>query len=119
VSALTEHAVIGALVSYPDLITEVAQRLDVEDFAEPRARLVYAAMLLLHRAGDPVDWVLLTDEIDRAGDLFRIGTEYLVTVSSSCPLAEHLPAYVARVERDGAKRRGQTGRLPFKGAVRL
>lgn len=118
-SALTEHAVIGALVSYPDLIDDVAQRLDLEDFAEPRARLVYAAMLRLHRAGVPTDWVLLTDEIDRAGDLFRVGTGYLSDVACCCPIAEHLPHYVARVERDGAERRGQTGRLPFKGAVRL
>jgi replicative DNA helicase len=119
VSLRTESALLGALVIDPEALEAVAHVVQTADFTDVRAAAAYAAMLRLHHAGRPVDFVLLADELERSGELKRLGTAFLVSVSSSCPTSLHVDHYARLVAEAGAERRGQPERLPFKGAVRV
>lgn len=118
-SARTEYALIGALLVDPEAIEVVAPLVELEDFAEPRAGLVYSVVSRLYRDGKPAHFVRVCDEIERGGDLAFVGTAFLTTVAACCPSSLDAPDLAAMVARDGAERRGQSHRLPFKGAVRV
>jgi replicative DNA helicase len=110
VSARSEYALIGALLVDPEAFDGTASVVEVEDFAERRASTVYLAMMRLRCTGTPIDFVTVADELERTGELDRLGTAFLVTVAASAPSSLHVGTYARRVAEDGAARRGSPRR---------
>lgn len=60
-----EMAVLGGMLMSKDAIGEVSQMIDVSDFYQPRNQTVYEAVIKLFSASQPVDAVLVANELDR------------------------------------------------------
>ena len=56
-----EMAVLGGMLMSKDAIGEVSQMIDVSDFYQPRTQTVYAAVIKLFSASQPVGAVLVAD----------------------------------------------------------
>jgi replicative DNA helicase len=106
VSARSEYALIGALLVDPEAFDETASVVQAEDFGERRARIVYLGMWRLRCRGLPIDFVTVADELERTGELSRLGTAFLVTVAAAAPSSLHVGAYARLVADAGRARRG-------------
>lgn len=60
-----EHAILAALMTWPDTADRIAAKLRPEDFAVRNHQAMYAAIMALHVAGHPVD-VLTVHNATRA-----------------------------------------------------
>ena len=68
-----EMAVLGGMLMSKDAIGEVSQMIDVSDFYQPRNQTVYEAVIKLFSASQPVDAVLVANELLAEGNLEKVG----------------------------------------------
>lgn len=66
-NAQAEKSVLGSILIEPDLMNSVD--LTPEDFYVEAHRAIYQAMASLWNTGHPIDYTLLADELERAGQL--------------------------------------------------
>lgn len=100
-----EQSVLGALMLNRDVILDVAGVLDVADFYLPRHQAVYDCVLDLHSRGEPVDPITVSAELERRGELGRVGGgPYLHTLTAIVPTATNA-GYYAEIVADKAKAR--------------
>ena len=64
-----EMAVLGGMLMSKDAIGEVSQMIDVTDFYQPKHQTIYEAIITLFSGSQPVDVVLVANELLKAGDL--------------------------------------------------
>ncbi|MGW9395241.1 replicative DNA helicase, partial [Streptomyces diastaticus] len=103
-----ERCVLGACMLTRDAIDEIVvdAKLRPQDFYRPAHETIYRAVLRLHAAGEPVDPVTLTRELDKRGDLGKVGgAPYLHDCVQFVPSAGNGQWY-ADIVKDLAKRRG-------------
>ena len=101
-----ERAVLGALMIDPDAIIKVANFLRPQDFYRERHGWIYDAMASLNERHEPLDFVTLTDELERRGQLEDVGgPAYLTDLISSTPTAIYVDHYARIVERTAVLRR--------------
>ena len=85
-----------------DCINEVVQILRPESFYRQDHRLVYEALVSLYDRNQPVDLILLRDELKRRGQFEQIGgVDYLTSLADSVPSAANAIHY-ATIVRDKA-----------------
>jgi len=94
-----ERAVLSSCLLDPDAYAKASALLKSTDFYRERNAWIFAAMTALHERRDPVDYVLLMEELERAGrffwTLFRVACWPLrQIVSLSPPLPTPLPAHL-------------------------
>lgn len=105
-SVEAEEAVIGAILINPDAYYDVAQFLRGEDFYIHRNRFIWEAINRLHEARTPVDFLTLTEELDRAGQLAEIGgPAYLTGMINQVPTSLHAVSYAHIIEQTAVRRR--------------
>jgi replicative DNA helicase len=101
-----ERAVLGALMIDPDAIVKIANFLRAEDFYRERHGWIYDAMASLNERREPLDFVTLTDELERRGQLEEVGgPAYLTDLIASTPTAIYVDHYARIVERTAVLRR--------------
>ena len=101
-----ERAVLGALMIDPDAIVKVANFLRAQDFYRERHGWIYDAMASLNERHEPLDFVTLTDELERRGQLEEVGgPAYLTDLIASTPTAIYVDHYARIVERTAVLRR--------------
>ncbi|MCC6453460.1 MAG: replicative DNA helicase [Caldilineaceae bacterium] len=101
-----ERAVLGALMIDPDAIIKVANFLRAKDFYRERHGWIYDAMASLNERREPLDFVTLTDELERREQLEEVGgPAYLTDLISSTPTAIYVDHYARIVERTAILRR--------------
>lgn len=101
-----ERAVLGALMIDPDAIVKVANFLRAQDFYRERHGWIYDAMTSLNERREPLDFVTLTDELERRGQLEEVGgPAYLTDLIASTPTAIYVDHYARIVERTAVLRR--------------
>lgn len=101
-----EESVLGSLLIDPEAVEVVVPFLRPEDFYHPRNRDIYAATLRLFERRQPTDFVMVCDELERAGDLDRVGgVAYLSRILTVVPTAIHVEHYARVVERTAVMRR--------------
>ncbi|MEA2640136.1 MAG: replicative helicase [Chloroflexota bacterium] len=109
-----EESVLGSLLIDPEAIEAVANFLHAADFYHPRNRDVYGAMLRLFERRQPTDFVMVCDELERAGQLDAIGGfGYLSRILTVVPTSINVESYARVVERTAVMRRliGAAGRI--------
>ncbi len=101
-----EQSVLGGMLLSKDAIADVLEVLRPGDFYRPAHQMVYDAILDLYGRGDPADPVTVSAELDRRGELKRIGgPPYLVTLTQTVPTAANASFYAEIVVEKAILRR--------------
>ena len=97
-----EQSVLGGMLLSKDAIADVIEELRGQDFYRPAHELVYDSIIDLYGRGEPADAVTVSAELNKRGELGRVGgAAYLHTLISSVPTAANA-GYYARLVRDQA-----------------
>ncbi len=97
-----EQSVLGSMLLSKDAIADVIETVKGTDFYRPAHETIYDAMVDLYGRGEPVDPVTTAAELQRRGELGRIGgAPYLHTLSASVPIAANA-GYYAEIVREKA-----------------
>ncbi len=101
-----ERAVLGAILLDPDAYQPAADVLKPDDFSHDAHRRIFAHMVKLRESGKPVDPVLLTEELMRAGELEVVGgVAFLPGLTEGLPRSTNVRHYVAIVREKAVLRR--------------
>lgn len=101
-----EQSVLGGMMLSKDAIADVLEKLRPGDFYRPAHQAVYDAILDLYGKGEPADAVTVAAELDRAGELKRVGgAPYLHTLISTVPTAANAGYYAEIVAEKAILRR--------------
>ena len=101
-----EESVLGAVLIDRDAIGKVAPFLKPDDFYRERNGSIYAAMLDLYDRREPIDYMTLSDELSRRGQLEAVGgILYLGRLLEVVPTSLHVEEYGHIVERTALMRR--------------
>lgn len=101
-----EEAVLGSVLIDHEAIGKVAAFLRPEDFYRERNGAIYGAMLALYDRREPVDYMTLSDELSRRGQLDGVGgVLYLGRLLEVVPTSLHIEEYGHIVERTALMRR--------------
>jgi len=101
-----EEAVVGAVLINPEVYFDLAQFLQAEDFYIHRHRWIWEAFNHLHEQRIPLDFLTVTEELDRLGRLSEIGgPAYLTALLNQVPTSLHAEAYGRMVESTALRRR--------------
>jgi replicative DNA helicase len=101
-----ERAIIGGLLIDNDALPKVLSILLEEDFYREAHRLIFAAVTELFNRGEPVDWVTLTSQLQKAGYLDRVGgPAYLTELIDAVASAANIVHYATVVKEKALLRR--------------
>src|SRR5215203_5524968 len=97
-----EQSVLGAMLISKDSIADVAEVLRGSDFYRPSHELIHDAIIDLYGRGEPADPITVVAELQRRGELTRVGgAPYLHTLSANVPIAANA-GYYAEIVREKA-----------------
>ena len=95
-----EMAVLGGMLMSKDAIGEVSQTIDVTDFYQPKHQTIYNAIIDLFSASQPVDVVLVANQLLADGNLDKVGgADYLHSLVASVPTAANAMYYAEIVHQ--------------------
>lgn len=103
---LAEQAVLGCVLLSAQARREVGEILAVEDFYRNAHQAIYAASLTLLQDAQGVDAITVAAELERRGDLARVGTAaYLITLQQAVPTTANAAYYAEIVAAKAVQRR--------------
>src|SRR5687768_15473448 len=101
-----EQSVLGGMLLSKDAIADVVEVLRPDDFYRPAHQTVYECILDLYGRGEPADAVTVSAELQRRGDLMRLGgAPYLHTLIATVPTAANAAYYAEIVAEKATLRR--------------
>lgn len=101
-----EQSVLGAILLSKDAIADVVEVLRPDDFYRPAHQTVYDCVLDLYGRGEPADAITVSAELQRRGDLIRLGgLPYLHTLIATVPTAANAAYYAEIVAEKAILRR--------------
>jgi replicative DNA helicase len=101
-----EQSVLGSMLISKDMIAEVSEHVRGQDLYRPAHETIYDAIIDLYGRGEPADPVTVSAELQRRGELQRVGgAPYLHTLSASVPIAANAAYYAAIVREKSILRR--------------
>lgn len=105
-SVEAEQAILGCILIDENVPVEVMSKLCGEDFYIDAHSTIFEAMNKIYNSNSPVDFVTLSDELDKCGQLEQIGgIEYLTTLTNVVPSAVNFAHYMNIVKRDSVLRK--------------
>ncbi|MFI6509760.1 replicative DNA helicase [Streptosporangium sp. NPDC050855] len=97
-----EQSVLGGMLLSKDAIADVVEIVRSDDFYRPAHQIIYDIITDLYGRGDPADAVTIFDELQKRGEVARIGGgAYLHTLTAVVPTAANA-GYYARIVREQA-----------------
>ncbi|WP_207949848.1 replicative DNA helicase [Nocardioides ochotonae] len=97
-----EQSVLGAMLISKDAIADVSETIRGTDFYRPSHESIFDAIIDLYGRGEPVDMVTVAADLQRKGELQRIGgAPYLHTIAANVPIAANA-GYYAEIVREKA-----------------
>ncbi|GAB2775206.1 replicative DNA helicase [Nocardioides salsibiostraticola] len=97
-----EQSVIGSMLISKDAVATVSEALRGIDFYRPSHETIHDAIIDLFGRGEPVDMITVAAELQRRGELQKIGgAPYLHTLAANVPIAANAEFY-AQIVRDKA-----------------
>ena len=101
-----EEAVLGGVFIDPDSFDDLAAFLTHNDFYIHRHRWIWEAFIHLHEQCTPLDILTITEELDRAGQLSKLGgPAYLTALLNQVPTSLNIEAYARMVQGEAVRRR--------------
>ena len=90
-----EQSVLGSAFLSKDALTKICDDLNEDDFYLDSHKIIYSVLKDLHEEGIPVDITIVTDRLESAGELTKIGNiDYLVEIANFVPSASNLEYYI-------------------------
>ena len=97
-----EQSVLGAMLMSKDAIADVIEEVRPQDFYRPAHETIYEATIDLYGRGEPADAVTVAAELDKRGELERVGGRVgLVDLMQSISIAANA-GYYAQIVHDKA-----------------
>lgn len=97
-----EMSVLGGMLLSKDAIADVIEQIRGNDFYRPAHEQIYDAIVDLYGRGEPADAITVVAELNRRGELARIGgAPYLHDLMASVPTAANA-GYYAKIVRERA-----------------
>ncbi|MCP2168905.1 replicative DNA helicase [Goodfellowiella coeruleoviolacea] len=101
-----EQSVLGGMLLSKDAIADVVETLTPTDFYRPAHQAVYDCILDLYGRGEPADPITVSAELERRGELLRVGgAPYLHTLIATVPTAANAGYYAEIVAEKAVLRR--------------
>ena len=101
-----EQSVLGGMMLSKDAIADVIEELGPADFYRPAHQAVYDCVLDLYGRGEPADPITVSAELERRGELGKIGGgPYLHTLIATVPTAANAGYYAGIVAEKAVLRR--------------
>ena len=101
-----EQGVLGGMLLSKDAIADVVDAIKGRDFYKPAHELIFDSILDLYGRGEPADAVTVADQLNKHGELARIGgAAYLHTLMSAVPTAANAGYYAVIVRERAILRR--------------
>ncbi|WP_084106243.1 replicative DNA helicase [Demequina sp. NBRC 110056] len=95
-----EQSVLGSMLLSKDAMADVIESVRADDFYKPAHETIFDIAVKLYNAGDPVDALTVSAELQRTNQLGKIGgAEYLHTLIAIVPSAASA-GYYARLVRE-------------------
>ncbi|MCT9934717.1 replicative DNA helicase [Planotetraspora sp. A-T 1434] len=97
-----EQSVLGGMLLSKDAIADVVELLRSDDFYRPAHQIVFEVITDLYGRGEPADSVTVFDELQKRGEVARVGGgAYLHTLTAIVPTAANA-GYYAKIVREQA-----------------
>jgi replicative DNA helicase len=97
-----EQSVLGAMLMSEDAIVSVVEILETRDFYRPAHGQIFDAIVSLNTRGEPADAITVAAELEKLGQLARVGGPvYLTDLVGSVLIAANA-TYYAQIVRDKA-----------------
>src|SRR5690606_15016700 len=101
-----EQSVLGGMLLSKDAIADVVEVLRAEDFYRPAHQIIYDVIIDLYGRGEPADAITVLDELQKRGELARVGGgAYLHTLTATVPTAANAGYYAKIVKEQAILRR--------------
>ena len=101
-----EEAVLGAMLIDPESAFRVRSFLRGEDFYLKKNQWVYDALVAIFERREPVDFLTVTTELEKRGQIGQVGgAAYIAQLMSAVPSAMNIAAYGHLVEEAAVRRR--------------
>jgi replicative DNA helicase len=103
-----ERSVLGGMELSRDALEDVLVdvKLKARDFYRPAHQMIFRAVCDMYTRGEPVDPVLLADELTKRGQLAKVGgASYLHDLIQQVPTAAHAQHYAEIVKERAVRRR--------------
>ena len=101
-----EQSVLGAMLMSKQAIDPASDLLQGRDFYRPAHELIFDMIVDLANRGEPADAITVAAELQRRGDIGRIGgATYLHTLVAGVPIASNVDFYADIVREKAVLRR--------------
>ncbi|GAA2806434.1 replicative DNA helicase [Crossiella cryophila] len=101
-----EQSVLGGMLLSKDAIADVVEVVRPGDFYRPAHQSVYECILDLYTRGEPADAITVSAELERRGELLRVGgAPYMHTLIATVPTAANAGYYAEIVAEKAVLRR--------------
>lgn len=101
-----EQSVLGGMMLSKDALADVSEILDADDFYRPGHATIYSTILSLFALGQPADVITVSAELQRKGELDRVGGRtFLHDLVSGVPTAANATYYAEIVRNQAVLRR--------------
>ena len=101
-----EQSVLGAMLISKDAIADVTESIRGVDFYRPAHETIFDVVIDLYGRNEPVDMVTVAAELQRRGELQKIGgAPYLHTLAANVPIASNAAFYAEIVKEKATLRR--------------
>jgi len=95
---LAEKLVLGSILTIPEAILVVSEKLPIEAFYLPTHQIIYKALLILYAEGRTIDYINLITWIQDNGFLTKIGGAHvLLDLLNQINKASNLEEYIALI----------------------
>jgi replicative DNA helicase len=101
-----EFGVLGSLIIDPQAIDEVIDILSAQDFYRDANRMIYSVIVSLASKRIPSDFLTISDELERLGQMDEIGGPgYITELANQVPTSGNVRWYAEIVARSALNRR--------------
>ncbi|MDX9871760.1 MAG: replicative DNA helicase [Clostridia bacterium] len=101
-----EQAVLGSMMIDREAVYAAAENLAPEDFYKEAHQLIYGVFQTLEARGEPIDMIVLTEELRKSNNLEKVGgISYVATLANTVPTAANVRRYAEIVEEKAILRK--------------
>ncbi|MBQ9786126.1 MAG: replicative DNA helicase [Clostridia bacterium] len=101
-----EQSILGCNLLDDNVAIQIMSMLKPEDFYTEAHKTIFEAMTTIHAASKPIDYVTLTDELERMGVLESVGgIDYITTLTNIVPSSANFKHYADIVKRTSLMRK--------------
>lgn len=101
----SEQSVLGCVLIDEDATVNIIAELKPEDFYVEAHRIIFESMRKIYESNTPVDFVTLTDQLERINMLDSVGgIDYITTLTNIVPSSSNYESYVEIIKRNSVLR---------------